>query len=151
MLDDKWPSLPYVGAALGLCFFAGIGMWLPWVENTPQYLNGEPYVTGIGLPGLWWGYDSFDLLVAIGLVPALVGTLTFRRRIWLRDACVFLSGTLVSWWVGGLAYEYWSVDHYLLEPGIFLVLGSGLLFCLLSAGAVAKRLGPHVKRAAIPD
>lgn len=70
----------------------------------------------------------------------IVGTLGLQRWKWLRDACVFLSGTLVCWWVGELLYEYWSVDHYLIEPGIGVVLVSGLFLCLLSAGAFSNRL-----------
>jgi len=120
-------------------------MWLPWVENTPQYIDGEPYVTAIGLAGLRTGFgSSIDLLLILGLLPAVVGSLVLQRLKWVRDALVLLSGILVCWWVGELLYEYWSVDHYLIKPGIVVVLVSGILLCILSVGAISNRLVSRV-------
>ena len=104
-------------------------------------MNGEPYVTAIGLAGIRSGFDSsMDLLLMIGLAPAIVGSLFLQRWKWLRDALVCLSGVLVCWWIGELLYEYWSTSHYLIKPGIVVVLVSGILLCLLSLGAFSNRL-----------
>lgn len=139
-------SVKYAGVTVCLCLLVLFGMWLPWVENTPQYLDGEAYVTLPDLAGQEWGFDTaFDLLVLIGLTPAIVGILIFQRWKWLRDACVFLSGTLTCWWVGELLYEYWSVNYYLVKPGIVVVLVSGLLLCILSLGTASNRLAPRVR------
>lgn len=141
MLVLERSSVKYAGAVICLCLLALFGMWLPWVENTPQYLNGEPYVTAIGLAGIRSGFDSsMDLLLVIGLAPAIVGGLFLQRWKWLRDALVLVSGVLVCWWIGGLLYEYWSTSHYLIRPGIVVVLVSGILLCLLSLGAFSNRL-----------
>ncbi len=104
------PATRYDAATACLCLLPLVGTWLPWVENTSQYLNGEPYVTAIGLAGMGSGSgSSFDSLVFAGLVPAIGGALVFRRWNWLRDACTCLSGVLLCWWVGGLAYAYEGV------------------------------------------
>jgi len=135
----------YTGSTVSLCLLALVGMWLPWVENTPQYMDGEPYVTAIGLAGLRTGFgSSIDLLLILGLLPAVVGSLVLQRLKWIRDALVLLSGILVCWWVGELLYEYWSVDHYLIKPGIVVVLVSGILLCILSVGAISNRLVSRV-------
>jgi len=146
MWGPERSSIVYAGATICLCLLALSGTWIPWVENTPQYLNGESYVTAPDLAGQEWGFDtSFDLLVMIGLAPAIVGALFLQRWNWFRDALVLLSGILVCWWVGDLTYEYWGVEHYMLKPGVFLVLGSGLLLCLLSVGAFSNRLTSHTR------
>jgi hypothetical protein len=81
----------------------------------------------------------------LGLIPAIVGTVAFQRWKWLRDTCVFLSGVLICWWIGDALYDYWSVNQYLIRPGIVVVLVSGFLLCILSVGAASNRLVSSVR------
>jgi hypothetical protein len=138
------PSPRYAIAVVAQCLVATLGLWFPWVENTPQYLDGEPYVTTPDLWGGEFGFDLFDQLLLSALVPALLGTLVFERWQWIRDVCVLATGTVVCWWVGGMIYSYWTVDHYVHRPGAFLALSSGLALCLLSVGAFSYRTWHHV-------
>ena len=138
-------SLKYAGATVFLCLLVLLGLWLPWVENTPQYLNGEPYVTTPDLTGHGYGFELVDKLALIVLIPAIVGTGALNRWKRLRDVCVFLSGVLICWWVADGLYYYWSVDHYLIRPGIVVVLVSGFLLCVLSVGAASNRLVSRVR------
>ena len=145
MWDLERASFKYAGATVFLCLLVLPGLWLPWVENTPQYLNGEPYVTTPDLTGHGYGFDLADKLMLLGLIPAIVGTVAFQRWKWLRDTCVFLSGVLICWWIGDALYDYWSVNQYLIRPGIVVVLVSGFLLCILSVGAASNRLVSSVR------
>jgi hypothetical protein len=140
------PSPGYAIAVVGLCPVVSLGLWFPWVENTPQNLNGERCVTTPDLVGGEFGFDLFDQLLIVVLIPALLGAVAFERWRWLRAACVLLSGIVVCWWVGGPIYSYWTIEHYVLRPGGSLALSSGLSLCLLSVRAFSYRLCRHGSR-----
>ena len=145
MWDLERASFKYAGATVFLCLLVLLGLWLPWVANTPQYLNGEPYVTAPDLTGHGYGFDLADKLMLLGLIPVIVGTVAFQQWKWLRDTFVFLSGVLICWWIGDALYDYWSVNQYLIRPEIVVVLVSGFLLCILSVGAASNRLVSRVR------
>lgn len=98
-------------------------------------------VIAIGLWGRRAGYHTGDGFVLLSMLLAALAALVVEKRKLPRDGLVFLPGAVVSLWVGTALYGDWTIERYLLRPGIFLVVGSGVLVCVLSASAVLKRSG----------
>jgi len=134
------PSNAHLGAVLGTCLVVVTGAWLPWVRKSVRYLDGDPYVTGEWLQGLSTGFEGFDILILGAVAVAVVVALLSRYCGWYADIGLVAPGAVVLWIAGKVTAEYRAVDHYVIRPGLVLVLVGGLLL----VGLGAKRPLRHV-------
>ncbi|ELZ17298.1 hypothetical protein C477_13745 [Haloterrigena salina JCM 13891] len=82
------------------------------------------------------GIDPFIIL----LVVAVVGVAVLARyRPWRPDIALVGAGGLLLWVFGAVFRNYWTVEQYAVEVGLYLLLASGFLFVLVGAGGVLKR------------
>jgi len=134
------PSNVHLGAVFGACLVVVTGTWLPWVRKSVRYLDGDPYVTGEWLQGLSTGFEGFDILILGAVAVAVVLALLSRYCGWYADIGLVAPGAVVLWIAGKVTAEYRAVDHYVIRPGLVLVLVGGLLL----VGLGAKRPLRHV-------
>ena len=128
-----------VAAALAV-----VGVWLPWVRKRPEgYRDGRAIYTAEYVSGMETGLRGLDLFVGLLVVAAVGVAVLARYRPWRPDLALVGAGGLVLWLSGTTFHDYWSVERYAVEPGLYLLLASGFLFVLVGAGGVLKRrLGP---------
>lgn len=133
------PSVPYIGATLGLFLLTVIGLWLPWVRKQPLCcINGQEYVTDEGLQGLGAGFSLLDQILL--LVALLAVCVILLARFWNRspDVVLVLSGGVILWIASDIGYEYWRVDNYTPQAGLYLTIASGFLFIVLGVGSFLR-------------
>lgn len=138
MVDEPTPAsliATVVAAVMG-----AVGVWIPWVRKQPVgYADGQPYYTSEYVPGLETGLRGIDLLVILLVVAVVVVVLLARDRRFRPDSALIGAGGALLVVFGNVCYQYWSVERYAVEPGLYLLLASGLLFVLAGAGTIIKR------------
>lgn len=115
-------------------------MWLPRVRKRPAgYRDGRPIYTAEYVSGMETGLHGIDPFVVL-LVVAVVGVAVLARyRPWRPDIALVGAGGPLLLLFGNAFYDYWSVERYAVEPGLYLLLVSGFLFVLIGTGALLKR------------
>lgn len=134
------PTTAYVTATIVAAVIGVVGVWIPWVRKRPAgYRDGRPIYTAEYVSGLETGLRGIDPFVIV-LVVAVVGVAVLARyRTWRPDIALISAGCLLLVVSGNTLRNYWSVERYAVEPGLYLLLASGLLFVLIGAGALLKR------------
>ena len=137
---EKQPTLAYITVTVIAAVLAVVGAYLPWVQKRPvRYIDGYPYYTAeyvLGLePGIW-GIDPF-VIILVGVVVTVV--VLARYRTWRPESAVIGAGGLLLIGCGNFFYQYRSGERYVVEPGLYLLVISGLLFVLVGAGTILKR------------
>ncbi|WP_229380138.1 hypothetical protein [Haloterrigena salifodinae] len=124
-----------VAAVLGV-----LGVWLPWVRKRPAgYRDGGAIYTTEYVSGMETGLRGIDPFVIL-LVVIVVGVAVLARyRTWRPDIALVGVGGLLLWVFGTIFRNYWTVEQYTVEIGLYLLLASGFLFVLVGAGGVLKR------------
>lgn len=128
-------SITVVAGALAV-----VGMWLPWVRKLPTgYANGEPMYTLEPVPQSETGFQHLDpvIVLLVGLVVAGAILLSHWDR--RPGSLLVTAGGLMLFGSGFFLQYYVRIDRYAVEPGVYLVIVSGLLFVLLGAAPVLKR------------
>lgn len=122
---------------VGVC--AIVGAWLPWVRKTPVgTMNGEPYYTSEWVFGLQKGFHQLDVII---LLPALAGVgiaVLSLYRDWPQE--VLLIAALPILIMAGERYLFYtSSSRYIVAPGLYLCLGSGVLLLFLGLNSLRHR------------
>ncbi|QFU84571.1 hypothetical protein GCU68_17500 (plasmid) [Natronorubrum aibiense] len=76
------------------------------------------------------------MLLAVSVVLAVV---VAWKQDWNPDGFLIGAGGILLLWGGSTYNSYRTVDRYVIEPGLYLVIVSGCLFLLLGAGRILKR------------
>jgi len=84
----------------------------------------------------FWGIDPF-VIILVGVVVTVVVLAGYRT--WRSDSALIDAGGLLLVGFGNIFHTYRSIKQYVVEPGLYLLLISGLLFVLVGAGTVLKR------------
>ena len=139
---EKQPTLAYVTVTVIASVLAVVGVYLPWVQKRPvEYIVGYHEYTAEYVPGLEpgigiWGIDPFIIiLVGVGVTVVVLA----RYRSWRPESAVIGAGCLLIIEFGNFFDNYRSGERYVVEPGLYLLVISGLLFVLVGAGTVLKR------------
>ena len=134
------PTPAYVTARIVAAVLGVAGVWLPWVRKRPvDTVNGQQMYPAEYVPGLETGLRGFDPVV-VSLVVAVVVVVTLARyQHWRPDVALVSAGGLLRLGFGNVFHDYWSVERYAVELGLYLLLASGLLFVLVGAGAILER------------
>ncbi|WP_336327352.1 hypothetical protein [Halovenus sp. HT40] len=134
------PGPAYVAATVVAAVLAIVGAYLPWVKKHPDgYRNGQAYYTSEYLPAAEAGFQGLDVVV-VALGVAVIGVVAGARyRGWLPDVVLLGSGVVLLLLSGDRLKRFRPVERYTVEPGLYLVLVSGLLLVLVGAGALLRR------------
>lgn len=136
----KAPPLTYIRVTLVAVVLAVVGLWLPWVRKLPvRSADGQAIYTSEDVAGLEPGIHGFDNILAVIIVAVLAVVVLARRRDRHPDLVLILVGGSMLWLFGSVLREYWRVDRYVVESGLYFLVASGLLFVLLGAGTLIKR------------
>jgi len=98
-----------------------------------------PYYTAEYVTGLEAGLRGIDSLVVLLVVVIVAVVVLARYRTWRADIVLIGAGGLILFVFGNIFHSYWSVERYAVEPGLYFLLISGLLFVLIGASTVLKR------------
>jgi len=134
------PTLAHITATIVAAVLGVVGLYLPWVRKRPVgYADGQPYYTSEYVSGLEPGFRGIDPFIIL-LVVAVVGVVVLaRHRTWRPDIALIGAGGLILFVFGNIFHNYWSVERYAVEPGLYLLLTSGLILVLVGAGIILKR------------
>ncbi|SNZ16321.1 hypothetical protein SAMN06269185_2761 [Natronoarchaeum philippinense] len=134
------PSIAYLFASAVGAMLAVVGAWLPWVRKQPVgTTDGQLYYTSEWVSGLETGFQGFDVLGVLLAISIVLAVFVARRKNWRPDGILIGAGGLLFLWGGATFNSYRTVDRYVIETGLYLVLVSGCLFVLLGVGTVLKR------------
>ncbi len=134
------PTPTYVAATVVAAVLGAAGTWLPWVRKRPVGdVNGQQIYTAEYVPGLETGLRGFDPVVVSLLVAVVVVVALARYQHWRPDVALVGAGGLLLLAFGNVFHDYWSVERYAVDPGLYLLLASGLLFVLVGGGAIFER------------
>ena len=139
------PSLAYITVTIIAAVLGVVGVYLPWVRKRPVgYTDGQPYYTSEYVTGLEAGIRGIDPFVIVPLVAVITVVVLARYRTWRPDTALVGAGGLLLVVFGNIFHNYWSVERYAVEPGLYLLLSSGLILVLVGTGTVLKRrVSPH--------
>jgi hypothetical protein len=79
------------------------------------------------------------VFVIILIVVVVTVVVLARCRTWRPDSALIGAGGLLLIGLGNIFHNYRSAEQYVVEPGLYLLLISGLLFVLVGAGTVLNR------------
>lgn len=139
-VSDSSPQ-PFVAATAVAAVAGVVGVYLPWVRKLPAgYTDGTPYYTAEGVPGLTSGIGVLDVPILLLLAAVVVVVVASRGHDWLPKLVLVVGGVLVLLVSGLFLEDYWSGERYAVEPGLLFLSASGVLFVLVGAGGVARRV-----------
>lgn len=101
-----------------------VGVWLPWMRNT-----GDKYILiDTESPGI----QELDILIILLCASAVLAVIIGRLYLdWQPKLLLAVLSTPI-WYSAGTRFEdFWRIDAYRVEPGIYLVLGGGLLITMI--------------------
>ncbi|MHB9288919.1 hypothetical protein ACKVMT_17970 [Halobacteriales archaeon Cl-PHB] len=141
----RWlPAAGDVAMALAVVL-AVLGVWLPWVSKRPTgYFEGTPSYTSEGVPGLETGISGADFILIWLAVGAVLLVLAGRIEALRLDGILVLVGVVVLWTAGNRYLDYSTAYRYVVEPGLYILLASGLFFLAAGLGMVVQHRLPNV-------
>jgi hypothetical protein len=129
----------YEIATIVAAVLAVAGVWLPWVRKLPVgYTDGQPYYTSEYVWGSEPGISGLDPALMFLVVAVVTVFMLTPRRTWHLNIILVITGGLLLYVSGTFFYQYWSGEQYAVEPGLYLLLVSGLLFVLVGTRAIFK-------------
>ncbi|WP_210408935.1 hypothetical protein [Halorhabdus rudnickae] len=136
----KRPTPAYITGTIFAAVLSVVGVYLPWVQKQPVgYTDGQPYYTAEFVAGLEAGFDGGDPFIILLVVAVVVVVILARYRTWSPDIALIGVGAVTFLLFGNTFLDYWSVERYAVQPGLFLLVISGLIFIFVGAGAILKR------------
>jgi hypothetical protein len=139
-MEDR-PEPAYVAVTVVAAVLGVVGAYLPWVQKHPDgYRNGQAYYTSEYLPAAEAGFHALDLII-VALGVAVIGVVAGAQyRGWLSDIGLLGVGVGLLVLSGDRLRTFRAIEGYTVEPGLSLVFASGLLFVLVGAGALLRRV-----------
>lgn len=116
-------SPAYIFATIIAAVLGGVGVSLPFIQNDTWAYMEHAHA---GLQG----WDPVALVVFVGLVVLVV---VARSRSWRPDGVLLVTGAGLLFIYGLFFNRYRDID-VVIQPGMYLVLASAVLFVLIGAG-----------------
>lgn len=135
---DDGRSLAFVVGSTGAAALVVVGSWLPWIRKIPAgYTNGQPYYTAEWVLGLEAGFRTFDILLALVGLLAVVFTVVAEYHDRRLGALVGGAGLLVLLLAGN--YVLASRGRYIFEPGLYMIGLGGALLAIIGCAMFVRR------------